>query len=204
MASRKSSSAAAIAQELVEGRNSQDFAHYVATVAEPGATAATANLSARVIEEVVTLDPQLGAPHIRTLVQLLNDERPRVAQAGAQALPLITKVAPAKVARQMPVLQDRFDQAQPVQRDAIVRIFVALCLASVAYQKRVIGVLVRALEQADPKTLVQWAALALPALKGEPHAQARAVVETRLPALPRPLAKKLADALGIKLRPQPR
>jgi hypothetical protein len=41
----------------------------------------------------------------------------------------------------------------------------------------------------------------LPALKGEPHAQARAVVEQRLSAIPRPQAEKISEFLGIKLRP---
>ena len=82
-----------------------------------------------------------------------------------------------------------------------MRTFVALCVASVAYQRRVVEVLEKALTGADPKTLVRWTEIVLPALKGEPHAQARAVVEQRLPEIPRPQAEKIADFLGIKLRP---
>ena len=57
-----------------------------------------------------------------------------------------------------------------------------------------------ALGQADARTLVRWTEIVLPALKGEPHARARAVVEGRIGELPRPIAQKLADFLGIKLR----
>ena len=58
----------------------------------------------------------------------------------------------------------------------------------------------KALAGAEPKTLLRWTELVLPALKGEPHAQARAVVEQRLPDVPRPQAEKIAEFLGIRLR----
>ena len=59
----------------------------------------------------------------------------------------------------------------------------------------------KALTGAEPKTLLRWTELVLPALKGEPHAQARAVVEQRLNDIPRPQAEKIAEFLGIRLRP---
>jgi hypothetical protein len=79
-----------------------------------------------------------------------------------------------------------------------------LCTASVAYQKRLIDVMESALGKAEPKTLQQWTEIILPALKGEPHAQARAVVVARLEALPRPIAQQIATFLGVKLRPATR
>ena len=90
--------------------------------------------------------------------------------------------------------------ASPAGKDGLVRTFAALCSASVAYQKRLEPVLDLALGQADAKTLVRWTEIVLPALKGEPHARARAVVEGRVGELPRPVAQKLAEFLGIKLR----
>ena len=42
--------------------------------------------------------------------------------------------------------------------------------------------------------------LVLPALKGEPHARARGVVEARLYRIPRAIAQQIADFLKIKLR----
>mgnify|MGYP000741766283 CR=1 FL=1 len=42
--------------------------------------------------------------------------------------------------------------------------------------------------------------IVLPALKGEPHARARGVVEARLYRIPRAIAQQIADILKIKLR----
>ena len=125
----------------------------------------------------------------------------RAVQAGAHALPVLARVAPAKVARHLEKLRGSFDSASETGKEGMVRTFVALCLASVAYQKRVVDVLERALAGAEPRTLQRWTEIVLPALKGEPHAQARAVVEQRLPEIPRPLAEKIGEFLGIKLRP---
>ena len=108
--------------------------------------------------------------------------------------------APAKVARHLERLRANYDAAIDVAKDGIVRTFVALCIASVAYQKRVIDVLEKQSSGAEPKTLLRWTELVLPALKGEPHAQARAVVEQRLNDIPRPQAEKIAEFLGIRLR----
>ena len=87
---------------------------------------------------------------------------------------------------------------------AVALILAALCVASVAYQKRLEPVLTEALAGADGKTLLRWTQAILPALKGEPHARARAVVEGRLDLLQKPIAQPIADFLGIKLRPRPR
>ena len=43
----------------------------------------------------------------------------------------------------------------------------------------------------------ETAEIVLPALKGEPHARARAVVEDRLDRIPRRYATEIATALGI-------
>ena len=63
----------------------------------------------------------------------------------------------------------------------------------------------QALREADPKALVRWVELILPALKGEPYAQARSIAESRLnePELPRPVAQRVAELLGVKLRATP-
>lgn len=159
-----------------------------------------ASQSARVVEEVLQHKPLLGAPHIGRLVKILVSGPTRGSHAAAVTLPLLAKVAPAKVARHLEVLRESFDRVNEHAKDGMVRVFIALCLASVAYQRRVIDVLEKALAGAEAKTLVQWTELALPALKGEPHAQARAVVEGRLYELPKPQAQRIADFLGIKLR----
>jgi hypothetical protein len=132
---------------------------------------------------------------------LLASPHARVVRASANALPELARVAPAKVARHLPKLKDAFDDVTDVARDGIVRTWVSLCLASVAYQRRLIDILQHALTNAPDKTLVAWSAVVLPALKGEPHAEAREVVEARIPQLPRPLAQKIAKQLGITLRP---
>lgn len=196
---KKKSPGAELAAQIVAGTSELGLAHYARALEHENPH--TASQAARVMEEVVALKPELAAPHIERLVRLLTSENARVVQACATTLPLLTRVAPAKVARHLERLRTGYDAATDVAKDGMVRVFVALCVASVAYQKRVIDVLEAALSRTDPKTLQRWTELVLPALKGEPHAQARAVVEQRLPEIPRPQAEKIAEFLGIRLRP---
>jgi hypothetical protein len=184
------------AAAILAGNEGQLLQHVQALEQEGRA----ASLAGRVVEEVIQHKPQLGAPHIARLVKLLVNGPARGAQTAAVTLPTLAKVAPAKVARHLDVLREGFGAASEPAKDGMVRVFIALCVASVAYQRRVIDVLEKALAGAEPKLLVQWTELALPALKGEPHAQARAVVEQRLYELPKPQAQRIADFLGVKLR----
>jgi hypothetical protein len=121
-------------------------------------------------------------------------------QASADALPAIARIAPAKVARHLEILKAAYEPAILDGRDGLVRTFAALCTASVAYQKRLEPSLTTALERADGKTLLKWSRIVLPALKGEPHARARGVVEARLYRIPRAVAQQIAEFLKIKLR----
>jgi hypothetical protein len=196
---RKPTSAADIAAALAAGTHEPPLIHYAKALDDDNPNAAAQG--ARVIEELVLLKPELCAPHIERLVRGLWSQHPRVVQAAAVALPVLGKVAPAKVARHLERLQSGFEAGSEIAKDGIVRTLVALCLASVAYQRRVVDVLEKALGGAEPKTLQRWTEVVLPALKGEPHAQARSAVERRLPELPRPIAEKIAEQLGIKLRP---
>jgi hypothetical protein len=196
---RKPTSAADIAAALAAGANDPPLSHYAKALDDDNPN--TAAHGARVIEELVAIKPELGAPHIERLVRGLWSPHARVVQAAAAALPQLGKVAPAKVARHLDRLQAGFDAGSEAARDGIVRTLVALCLASVAYQRRVVDVLEKALAGAEPKTLQRWTEVVLPALKGEPHAQARSAVERRLGELPRAIAEKIAEQLGIKLRP---
>jgi len=161
---------------------------------------ATATQAARVLEEVLAIKPEMLVTIIDRFVTGVLGENARVVQTCAAALPHMARLAPARVARHLQLLTDSFSAASPLGKDGLVRTFAALCSASVAYQKRLEPVLDLALGQADPKTLVRWTEIVLPALKGEPHARARSVVEARVADLPRPIAQKLADFLGIKLR----
>jgi len=164
----------------------------------------TATSAARALGELLSRKPELLVPHVERFAHGLTSGNRRVIQTSAEALPTIARHAPARVARQLDILKAAFDETNPVGRDGLVRTFANLCIASVAYQKRLEPVLTRALSTADGPVLVEWTDVVLPALKGEPHARARAVVEDRLPALDRTSAQKIADYLGIKLRPVPR
>ena len=195
---KKPTSAAEIAAALAAGAHDPPVSHYAKALDDENPNAAA--VGARVIEELAAIKPELCAPHIERLVRGLWSQHTRVVQAASVALPLLGKVAPAKVARHRERLQQGFDNASEPAKDGIVRTLVALCLASVAYQRRVVDVLEKALASAEPKTLQRWTEVVLPALKGEPHAQARTAVERRLPDLPRPIAEKIAEQLGIKLR----
>ena len=198
-APKKKLSSAEIAEQIVAGVAEPGLVHYARALEDENPH--TSGQAARVLEEVVQRKPELCAPYIDRIVRALMGGNARAVQAGATALPVLARVAPAKVARHLEKLRASFDGATETGKDGMVRTFVALCLASVAYQKRVVDVLERALAGAEPRTLQRWTELVLPALKGEPHAQARAVVEQRLPEIPRPLAEKIGDFLGIKLRP---
>lgn len=163
---------------------------------------AVANQAAKVIAEVVLHRPELLNPAVDKIAQGLLSPHRKVVQTSADALPVLAKLAPARVARQLDRLKATFKDASLAGQDGMVRTFAALCSASVAYQKRLEPVLTEALGKADPKAIQRWTETILPSLKGEPHARARAVVEGRLSALPRPVAQKIADYLGIKLRPK--
>jgi hypothetical protein len=196
---KKGGGAADVAAGILAGSATPGLDHYIRELSDGSRSAASQ--AARVLEEVVAAKPALATPHIARLARLLSSDEPRVAQGCANSLPELARFAPAKVAKHLAILRDAYPNASEPARDGIVRTFVALCLASIAYQKRLIDVLERALQEADDKTLGRWTELVLPALKGEPYARARAVVEQRLPELSQATAKKIADFLGIRLRP---
>lgn len=195
----KPGSAGAIAERIVAGAAEAELARNVEALGEGSKSAATR--AARVVDEVIRQKPELGVPHIERLVELITSEQPRSVQTSASALPVLARIAPAKVAKHLDRLIASFDPAPDTGKDGLVKTYAALCNASIAYQKRLIDVLERALAGAEGKTLEAWALLVLPVLKGEPHAVARAVVERRLEEIPRSIARKLADFLGVKLRP---
>jgi hypothetical protein len=162
---------------------------------------ATANQAARLMQELADVKPELLVPLIERFARLLISKNKRVVASSASALAPLSRIAPAKVAKQLPLLTQNWEHTTDEGKDGLVRTFAGLCTASVAYQKRLEPALARALGDAEPKLLIRWTEIVLPALKGEPHAQARAVVELRLPEIPRPQAEKIAEFLGIKLRP---
>jgi len=161
--------------------------------------------AAHTLSELADQKPELLPPHIEALIAALHAERAAVAQSAARSLPILARVAPAKVAKHLKTMQAAFANASELARDGLVRTFVALCIASVTYQKRLIDNFEFALRTADAAQLPGWVEHILPALKGEPYAQARSVVEKRLydPALPRPVAQHVADLIGVKLRAIP-
>ena len=156
--------------------------------------------AARVLDEIVEANPDLVVPIIDRYAAVIGGGDRRPAQAAAKALPLMARIAPARVARHLPTLKESYTNATQPGKDGLVRTFAGLCTASVAYQKRLEDELNQALSEAEAKTLIQWAQVVLPALKGEPHARARATVEGRLGRIPKVHAQKIADFLGIKLR----
>ena len=196
---KKAGGAAAVAQKILAEDNPQSkLAEHGETMMEGPRTAATQ--SARVLSEIIAEKPELVVPLVAKFAKGVSSSNKRVVQTSAEALPAIARIAPARVARQLEVLKSSFEQANDVGKDGLVRTFAALCTASVAYQKRLEPVLTLARNGADGRTLWDWTQIVLPALKGEPHARARAVVEGRLNLIPRSYAQQIADFLGIKLR----
>jgi len=199
---KRAASAGAIAEQIVTEAAEAELARNVEALGDGSKSAATR--AARVVDEVIRLKPELGVPHIERMVQLITSDQPRLVQTSSSALPALARIAPAKVAKHLDRLTASFDTASETGKDGLVKTYAALCNASIAYQKRLIDVLERALAGANGKTLDAWANLVLPVLKGEPHAVARAVVERRLEEIPRSIARKLAGFLGVKLRPAAR
>ena len=196
---RAPSAAQALAIELSASMDAQAVLRHAIALEDD--REATANQAARLIQELAELKPELLVPLIERFSRLLVSKNKRVVASSASALAPLSRIAPAKVAKQLPLLTQNWEQTTEEGKDGLVRTFAGLCTASVAYQKRLEPALARALGEAEPKLLIRWTEIVLPALKGEPHARARAVVEERLPNIPRPLAQKIADFLGIKLRP---
>ena len=191
--------ATAVAQAILAEESPQSkIAEQGELMVEGPRTAATQ--AARVLSEIIAAKPELVVPLVAKFANSVCSPNKRVVQTSAEALPAIARVAPARVARQLDVLKGSFEEANNVGKDGLVRTFAALCTASVAYQKRLEPVLTLALSGCDGKTLLEWSQIVLPALKGEPHARARAVVEGRLNLIPRSHAQQIADFLGIKLR----
>jgi hypothetical protein len=198
---KKAASGGAVvaAQKILADESPQSkIAEHGETMMEGPRTAATQ--SARVLSEIIAARPELAVPLVAKFARGISSSNKRVVQTSAEALPSIARIAPARVARQLDVLKSAFEEANEVGKDGLVKTFAALCTASVAYQKRLEPVLTLALSGADGKTLFTWSQIVLPALKGEPHARARAVVEGRLDLIPRAYAQQIADFLGIKLR----
>ena len=196
---RAPSAAQALALELSASMDAQAVLRHAIALEDD--REATANQAARLMQELAELKPELLVPLIERFSRLLVSKNKRVVASSASALAPLSRIAPAKVAKQLPLLTQNWEQTTEEGKDGLVRTFAGLCTASVAYQKRLEPALARALGEAEPKLLIRWTEIVLPALKGEPHARARAVVEERLPNIPRPLAQKIADFLGIKLRP---
>ena len=191
-----------LASELIANGDAQGVLRHAAALEDERENAA--NQAARLIQELAETKPELIVPLIERFARLVASKNKRVAASCAAALAPLSRIAPAKVAKQLPVLTHNWEHTTEEGKDGLVRTFAGLCTASVAYQKRLEPALARALGEAEPKLLIRWTEVVLPALKGEPHARARAVVEERLPSIPRPQAQKIADFLGIKLRPLPR
>ena len=194
----KSQAANEIAQRVLAGEDEKSIADLGDDLIS-GKTS-VASQAGRVLDEIVNLKPEAVVSIIDRYAKAVGGPLKRPAQSAAHALPVMARVAPARVARHLPKLKDCFDTATEPGKDGLVRTFAGLCTASVAYQKRLEDVLNKALREADAKTLIAWTEVVLPALKGEPHARARATVEARLDRIPRVHAQRIADFLGIKLR----
>lgn len=196
--STKSQAAAEVAARVLAGEDEKSIADLGDDLVSGKKSVAAQ--AARVLDEILEKQPESVVPIIDRFAKAIGAPAKRPAQSAANALPQMARVAPARVARHLPRLKESFDGATAAGKDGLIRTFAGLCTASVAYQKRLEDVLNKGLREADAKTLITWTEVVLPALKGEPHARARATVEGRLGRIPKVHAQKIADFLGIKLR----
>ena len=195
----KLTGAAAAAAKILKAENKSAR---IAELAEGllDSRSSVATKAARVLHEIVLVQPEALVSQVERFARGLTSKHKRVVQTAADALPAIAKIAPARVAKHLDVLKESFEPAILDGKDGLVRTFANLCTASVAYQKRLEPVLTLALETANGKSLLRWSEIVLPALKGEPHARARSVVEDRLDRIPRAIAQQIASTMNFKLR----
>lgn len=153
---------------------------------------------AKVLEIVAASSPKLLGPGTDGLASAVRSTNARTATVASTLLALAAPAVPARVAKHLDALLKVFPVGAPAVRDALVRAFAGLCAASVAYQRRLGPVLEEALATCGERDLPRWAEVILPSLKGEPHARARAIVERRMPELPRPGVLRVAKLLGVK------
>ena len=191
--------AAKVAAQIAANADAPAVLAHAEAFASDKPTAASG--AARVLDELVAQKPEMVVPIIDRFVSAVTGRQERTVQTAAAALPVMARIAPARVARHLPALTSGFERSTETGKDGLVSTFAALCTASVAYQKRLEPVLGLALRSADAKTLQRWTEIVLSSLKGEPHARARAVVEDRLGNIPRQYAQLIATFLGVKLRP---
>ncbi len=196
---KKLTGAAAEAARVLE---SEEKAAMITELADTllDSRSSVATKAARVLHEIVAQQPDTLVTHVERFARGLTSKHKRVVQTSADALPAIAKIAPARVAKHLDILKESFEPAILDGKDGLVRTFANLCTASVAYQKRLEPVLTLALETATGKSLLRWTEIVLPALKGEPHARARSVVEDRLDRIPRAIAQQIASTMNFKLR----
>ena len=77
----------------------------------------------------------MGVPHIDELVPSLFSEHTRVRKMAHAVLPTITRIAPARVAKHLPLLTEKATQVD-ASTEAVLSTFIALCSASSAYQRK--------------------------------------------------------------------
>ncbi|MCC7539749.1 MAG: hypothetical protein IT379_26235 [Deltaproteobacteria bacterium] len=153
---------------------------------------------AKVLEIIAAASPKLLGPGADGLAAAIRSTNARTATVASTLLAVAAPAVPARVAKHLDALLKVFPVGAPAVRDALVRAFAGLCAASVAYQRRLGPVLEEALATCSERDLPRWAEVILPSLKGEPHARARAIVERRMPELPRPGVLRVAKLLGVK------
>lgn len=186
-----------LADGLIAGTERRDLRQLVSALDKGGSDA---GVIADALRDVAEREPKLLGPVIGRLARQTRHPDPVVAAACGAILAELCKTSPAKVAKQIDTLTDALSDAGPAARDGIVHTFIALCAASVVYQRRLGGTLSQALAGADMQQLSSWAQLMLPTLKGEPYANAREIVEQRLSDLPRTEGQALCATIGVSYR----
>lgn len=191
---------AARARALVEGGTLQELRRVAGALSGGGEGA---RLAAKTLHELSLLDPRRPGAVVSRIARHLDLEDEEVVAPCAQVLATVTRVAPAKVAKHSDLLVHTWAAAQPVGREGIVQALVGLCEASVVYQRRLGPHLEQVLLDADLEQLVRWSKALLPTLKGEPYANARTIVESRLSELPREEGRAACATAGVSYRGRP-
>jgi len=119
-----------LAQELIAANDAQAVLRHAVALEDERETAA--NHAARLMQELAELKPELLVPLIERFARLVANKNKRVVTTSASALAPLSRIAPAKVAKQLPVLTQNWEHTTEEGKDGLVRTFAGLCTASVA------------------------------------------------------------------------
>ncbi|HEX5658183.1 MAG TPA: hypothetical protein VFX59_13355, partial [Polyangiales bacterium] len=114
---RAPSAVQALANELIASNDTQAVLRHALSLEDD--REATANQAARLVQELADAKPELLVPLIERFARLLLAKNKRVVASSASALAPLSRIAPAKVAKQLPVLTQNWEHTTEEGKDGL-------------------------------------------------------------------------------------